>query len=71
MPLDESQSGQLNWEPWKSTSQAQVDFLAEWQENQIPAPHNVLEHWVMYFDASLKLDGGGAGVLFILPRENN
>jgi ribonuclease HI len=23
------------------------------------------EHWTMYFDGSLKLDGGGAGVLFI------
>src|SRR6185295_4238369 len=26
------------------------------------------EHWVMYFDGSLKLDGGGAGVLFISPK---
>ena len=68
MPLDESQSEQLNWEPWKSTSQAQVDFLAEWQENQIPAPHNVPEHWVMYFDGFLKLDGGSTGVLFISPK---
>ena len=49
-------------------SQALVDFLAEWQENQVPAPHNVPEHWVMYFDGSLKLDGGGAGVLFISPK---
>ena len=73
MPLDESQSGQLNWEPWKLTSsqeqqsshKALVNFLAEWRQNQIPAPHNVPEHWVMYFDGSLKLDGGSAGVLFI------
>ena len=68
MPPDESQSGRLNWEPWKSTSQAQVDFLAEWQENQIPAPHNVPGHWVMNYDGSLNLDGGGAGVLFISPK---
>ena len=33
-----------------------------------PAPHNVPKHWVMYFDGSLKLDGGGAGVLFISPK---
>ena len=46
-------------------SQALVDFFAEWRENQISAPHNVPEHWVMYFGGSLKLDGGGAGVLFI------
>jgi len=49
-------------------SQALVDFLAEWRENQVPAPHNVPEHWVMYFDGSLKLDGGDAGVLFISPK---
>ena len=49
-------------------SQALVDFLAEWWENQIPAPHNVLENWVMYFDGSLKLDGGSAGVLLISPK---
>ena len=36
-------------------SQALVDFLAEWRENQIPAPHNILEHWIMYFDGSLKV----------------
>jgi ribonuclease HI len=49
-------------------SQALVDFLAEWRENQIPTPHNAPEHWVMYFDGSLKLDGGGAGVLFLSPK---
>jgi hypothetical protein len=49
-------------------SQALVDFLAEWRENQIPAPLNIPEYWVMYFDNSLKLDGGGAGVLFISPK---
>jgi len=49
-------------------SQALVDFLAEWQENQIPVPPNISKHWVMYFDGSLKLDGGGVGVLFISPK---
>jgi ribonuclease HI len=48
-------------------SQALVDFMAEWRENQMKAPTNQLEHWVMYFDGSLKLSGGGAGVLFISP----
>jgi ribonuclease HI len=33
----------------------------------VEAPTNQLEHWVMYFDGSLKLGGGGAGVLFINP----
>jgi hypothetical protein len=49
-------------------SQALVDFMAEWRENQIAAPASVLEHWVMYFDGSLKLGGSGAGVLFISPK---
>jgi ribonuclease HI len=42
--------------------------MVEWRENQVEAPANQPEHWVMYFDGSLKLDGGGAGVLFISPR---
>ena len=48
-------------------SQALVDFMAEWRENQIPAPSNKAEHWTVYFDGSLKIDGGGTGVLFISP----
>jgi ribonuclease HI len=42
--------------------------MVEWRENQIPTPMDKPEHWTMYFDGSLKLDGGGAGVLFISPR---
>jgi ribonuclease HI len=49
-------------------SQALVDFMAEWRENQIPTLVDKPEHWTMYFDGSLKLDGGGAGVLLISPR---
>jgi hypothetical protein len=49
-------------------SQALVDFMAEWRENQVPTPVDKPEHWTMYFDGSLKLDGGSAGVLFISPR---
>jgi hypothetical protein len=49
-------------------SQALVDFMAEWRENQIPTPVDKPEHWTMYFDGSLKLDGSGAGVLFISAR---
>jgi hypothetical protein len=49
-------------------SQALVDFMAEGRENQIPTPVDKPEHWTMYFDGSLKLDGSGAGVLFIAPR---
>jgi ribonuclease HI len=34
----------------------------------VEAPTNQPEHWVMYFNGSLKLGGGSAGVLFISPR---
>jgi ribonuclease HI len=48
-------------------SQAVVDVMAEWRENQLPTPTERPEHWVMYFDGSLKLEGVGAGVLLISP----
>jgi ribonuclease HI len=49
-------------------SQALVDFMAEWRENQVPTPAERPKHWVMYFDGSLKLEGAGAGVLLISPK---
>jgi hypothetical protein len=52
-------------------SQALVDFMAEWWENQLPTPTERPEHWVMYFDGSLKLEGAGAGVILISPTGNN
>jgi hypothetical protein len=48
-------------------SQALVDFMAEWRENQVEVPANQPEHWVIYFDGSFKLGGGGVGVLLISP----
>jgi hypothetical protein len=47
--------------------QALVDFMAKWRENQVEALANQPEHWVMYFDGTLKLGGCGARVLFISP----
>jgi hypothetical protein len=47
--------------------QALVDFMAKWRENQLPTPTERPEHWVMYFDGSLKLEGACAGVLLIFP----
>jgi ribonuclease HI len=41
--------------------------MVEWQENQLPTPTERREHWVMYFDGSLNLEGAGAGVLLISP----
>ena len=48
-------------------SQALADFIAEWMEIQDTPPERP-EHWVMYFDGSLNLDGARAGILFISPR---
>jgi ribonuclease HI len=48
-------------------SQVLVDFMAEWRKNQLPTPTVRPEHWVMYFDGSLNLEGVGAGVLLISP----
>jgi ribonuclease HI len=59
----------INFKPRTAIkSQALVDFMAQWGENQVPTPADRLEHWIMYLDGSFKLDGGGAGVLFISPR---
>jgi ribonuclease HI len=41
--------------------------MEEWRENQLPTPTERREHWMMYFDGSLKLEGAGAGVLLISP----
>ena len=49
-------------------SQALADFIAEWTEIQAVLPHEKPEHWIMYFDGSMKLEGAGARVLFISPK---
>jgi ribonuclease HI len=41
--------------------------MAEWRENQLPTPIERPEHWVMYFDGSLNLEGAGVEVLLISP----
>jgi hypothetical protein len=58
----------INFKPRTAIkSQALVDFMAEWRENQLPTPTEHPEHWVMYFDGSLKLKGAGAWALLISP----
>jgi dsDNA-binding SOS-regulon protein len=58
----------INFKPRTSIkSQALVDYIVEWRENQLPTPTVRPEHWVMYFDGSLNLEGAGAGVLLISP----
>jgi hypothetical protein len=49
-------------------SQILADFVSEWTEIQMPPPKKRPEHWIMYFDGALNLEGAGAGVLLISPQ---
>jgi ribonuclease HI len=49
-------------------SQILADFVSEWTETQQPPSAEKREHWKMYFDGSLNLEGASAGVLFISPQ---
>jgi ribonuclease HI len=50
-------------------SQILAYFVSEWTKIQIPPPKERPEHWIMYFDSALNLEGAGASVLFISPQE--
>jgi hypothetical protein len=49
-------------------SQILADFVSEWIEIQMPPPKERPEHWIMYFDGALNLEGAGLGVLLIFPQ---
>jgi hypothetical protein len=49
-------------------SQILTDFVSEWTEIQMPPPKERPEHWIMYFNGALNLEGAGVGVLLISPR---
>jgi ribonuclease HI len=46
-------------------SQILADFMSQWTEIQMPPPKERPEHWIMYFDGTLNLEGAGSGVLLI------
>jgi ribonuclease HI len=48
-------------------TQALVDFISEWTKHQVPNSPKVTDVCRMYFHCSLKLQGAGAGILFIAP----
>ena len=51
-------------------SQALADFIVEWTEIQEPIAATCFEHWVMYFDGALNINGAAAGILFITPTKD-
>ena len=51
-------------------SQSLADFIVEWTEITLPPADTSAEHWTMYFDGSLNIDGAGAGVYFKSPSED-
>jgi ribonuclease HI len=52
-------------------SQILADFISKWTKTQQPPPTEKPEHWKMYFDGSLNLEGAGAGILFISPQADH
>jgi ribonuclease HI len=51
-------------------SQALVDFIAEWTDLNAPPSPDIFDHWSMFFDGSLNINGAGAGILFISPNKD-
>ena len=51
-------------------SQTLADFIAEWTEIQEPIVATCPEHWVMYFDGTLNINGASASILFITPTKD-
>jgi hypothetical protein len=49
-------------------TQALVDFISEWTQQQVPDNPETAEVWRTYFDGSLKLQGAGTRILFIAPE---
>jgi len=51
-------------------SQALVDFIVEWTDLNAPPSVDVFDHWSMFFDGSLNINGAGVGILFISPNKD-
>ena len=47
-----------------------VDFIAAWTDLNEPSVSNTSDHWSMFFDGSLNIDGTGAGILFVSPNKD-
>ena len=51
-------------------SQALVYFITEWTNLNAPPAPDISDHWLMFFDGSLKINGAGAGILFVSPNKD-
>jgi hypothetical protein len=51
-------------------SQALVDFIVEWTDLNEPPSPDVSDHWSMFFDGTLNINGAGAGILFVSPNKD-
>jgi len=47
-----------------------VDFIAEWTDLNEPPLSDTSDHWSMFFDGSLNINGAGAGILFLSPNKD-
>jgi hypothetical protein len=49
-------------------AQALSDLVAEWTKTQTPHKERELEYWTINFNASIQLQGAGAGILVTSPK---
>ena len=48
-------------------SRVLADFIAEWTSVEEKRPNMVKDHWTLFFDGSLMLQGSGAGIVLKSP----
>jgi hypothetical protein len=51
-------------------SQALADFIAEWTDLNAPSTPDMSDHWLMFFDGSLNINGASVGILFVSPNKD-
>ena len=51
-------------------SQALADFITEWTDLNAPAAPDIPDHWLMFFDGSLNINGAGTRILFVSPNKD-
>jgi hypothetical protein len=57
-------------ESYDRKSHALADFIVEWTDLNAPPTPDISNHWLMFFDGSLNINGAGAGIHFISPNKD-